>query len=99
MSNVSAILRAYDQRKAERKAVTKVGKAVTEPAPYDPLQDPDSAEFFAASLARVEAEIIYPDTNREPKSIHSPTQAARIRFSPPIPKGTGPQKRFSVNGW
>ena len=99
MSKLSSILRAYDQRKAERKAVTKVGKAVTEPDPYDPLQDPDTAEFFNASLERVESEMIYQAPSTEPKSIHSPTQAARIRFAPPIPKGTGPQKRFSINGW
>jgi hypothetical protein len=31
----------------------------------------------------------------EPKSIHSPAGAARIRWQPPTPKGTGPRKQFA----
>lgn len=31
----------------------------------------------------------------EPKSIHSSSPPARVRWQAPIPKGTGPRKRFA----
>jgi hypothetical protein len=91
MAKISGILRAYD---AHREAARNAKPA---PPPPAPVEREDETEFFLRTIRKLEAEDVWPDTRREPRSIHSPAQASRIKFVPPVKRGHGRTKRFAVN--